>query len=191
MIIEKTPLEGLFVIHPKLFPDQRGYFFESFNQKAFAESTGLNIEFIQDNEAGSIQGVLRGLHYQIPPFAQSKLVRVVTGEVLDVAVDIRPASQTYGKYFSLKLSGANKLQLFIPKGFAHGYLVLSEEAVFAYKCDAYYHSGSEAGIKFDDKKLNIEWGMDKKQLKISAKDLALPLFGKHQRFDHEIAGPAA
>ena len=182
MIIEKTPLKDLLLITPRLFPDQRGYFFESYNKRNFALETGLEMDFVQDNEAKSTKGVLRGLHYQLPPFAQSKLVRVIEGEVLDVAVDIRPSSPSYGRYFSILLSAGNKKQLFIPKGFAHGYVVLSDSAIFSYKCDAFYNSDAEAGIVFNDEKLNIDWKLDGHDCLLSAKDRALPIFGKHKPF---------
>jgi dTDP-4-dehydrorhamnose 3,5-epimerase len=135
MEIEKTNLEGCLVLKPKVFQDKRGYFFESFNQRNFNDLTGLNINFIQDNESFSTKGVLRGLHFQIGDKAQAKLVRVIKGEIMDIVVDIRPGSKTYGKYFAIELTASNKKQLFVPRGFAHGYIVLSDTAIFAYKCD--------------------------------------------------------
>ena len=160
----KTEIPDVVIIEPTVFGDSRGYFFESFNENSFADATGLNLRFVQDNESRSSRGVLRGLHYQISPYAQSKLVRVVQGEVLDVVLDIRPDSPTYGEHFSIKLSGENKIQLFVPKGFAHGYAVLSEFAVFSYKCDNYYHHASERGIRYDDPFLMINWQLPKENL---------------------------
>jgi len=151
---EVEEIKGLWVIEPKIIEDERGYFFESFRQDQFEKKIG-KIKFVQENESFSTYGVLRGLHYQLPPFEQSKLVRVVLGEVQDIAVDIRKNSETYGKYISVILSGENKKQLFIPKGFAHGYLVLSDSAIFQYKVDNLYSANSEAGINYADKSLNI------------------------------------
>jgi len=185
MLIDKTDFEGLIVIHPRVFPDERGYFFESFNQKEFRHLTGLDIQFVQDNEALSVKGVLRGLHYQLPPYAQAKLVRVIEGSVLDVVVDIRPGSPTYGQYFSIELSGDNKLQLFIPVGFAHGYIVLSNSAVFAYKCDQYYHPDYERGIQCEDMMLDIDWKLPIHQRIISAKDRKQAPFRNHAPFNFE------
>lgn len=170
MIIEETGFEGLLVFKPNVFGDHRGYFFESFNQQKFGQLTGHDITFVQDNESSSGYGVIRGLHYQLPPHGQSKLVRVISGEVLDVALDIRPGSATFGKYFSIILNGDNKLQLFIPKGFAHGYSVLSRQAVFAYKCDAFYHQEFETGILYNDTDLNIDWLIPADRQLISEKD---------------------
>lgn len=179
MIITETGIENLLVITPRIFEDDRGYFFEAFNKKRFKGKTGLDIDFLQDNESQSTYGTLRGLHYQLPPHAQSKLVRVISGEVLDVAVDLRKESKTYGKHYSLILSDKNKKQLFIPKGFAHGFVVLSKTAIFSYKCDNYYNVDSEGGIIFDDNSLNIDWIVDNNDLIISKKDLILPKFGQH------------
>lgn len=174
MEIEKTNLEGCLVLKPKVFQDKRGYFFESFNQRKFNDLTGLNINFIQDNESFSTKGVLRGLHFQIGDKAQAKLVRVIKGEILDIVVDIRPGSKTYGKYFAIELTESNKKQLFVPRGFAHGYIVLSDTAIFAYKCDNYYDKDSEAGIIFNDPVLNIDWKLDEADFIVSEKDLVLP-----------------
>ena len=161
MNIIKTDIEGVLIIEPKVFGDARGYFFESFNQKGFKEQTGVDVLFVQDNESCSSKGVVRGLHFQLPPYAQSKLVRVVEGTVLDVAVDIRKWSPTYGKHVSVELSAENKRQFFLPKGFAHGFAVLSERAVFQYKCDEYYHPEAEGAIAWDDPTLAIDWKIDK------------------------------
>lgn len=179
MEIINTKLEGVKVIVPSVFKDDRGYFYESY-QKIKWE---LNIDFVQDNEAFSEKGVLRGLHYQLPPHAQSKLVRVIHGEVLDVVVDIRPGSATFGQHLSVILSGSNFKQLFVPKGFAHGYVVLSETALFAYKCDAYYHQESEAGIRWDDASLGIDWILPADQMKLSEKDKAQPSWQHHKAFE--------
>lgn len=179
MEVTNINLEGVKVISPAVFHDERGYFFESYQK----EKWQLDTEFVQDNEAFSRKGILRGLHYQLPPFAQSKLVRVIQGEVLDVIVDIRPQSATYGQHFSIVLSSTNFKQLFVPRGFAHGYVVLTETAVFAYKCDGYYHKGSEAGIRYDDPLLNIDWILPANALLLSEKDMSLPYFGAHQIFE--------
>jgi dTDP-4-dehydrorhamnose 3,5-epimerase len=153
MNINTTPIEGLLIIEPKVFEDERGYFFESFSSKKFNDK----INFVQDNESMSNKGVIRGLHFQAPPFAQDKLVRVIKGEVLDVAVDLRKNSPTYGKHFSVLLSGKNKKQFFIPKGFAHGFSVLEDDTIFAYKVTEFYHPETEQSILFDDTTLNIDW----------------------------------
>ena len=179
MTITETGIENLLVIAPKIFKDDRGFFFEAFNKKRFKEKTGLDINFVQDNESHSSYGTLRGLHYQLAPHSQSKLVRVLSGEVLDVAIDLRKESKTFGEHFSLKLSAKNKKQLFIPKGFAHGFVVLSEKATFAYKCDNYYNFDSEGGIIYNDNSLNIDWIVAKNDLMLSKKDLILPKFGQH------------
>jgi len=176
MKIEKTFLEGCFIVKPDIFEDDRGTFFESFNQKRFEELTGLQISFVQDNQSISTKGVLRGLHFQTGEYAQAKLVRVISGEVLDIAVDLRQGSETYGKYFSMVLDDKNKHQLFIPRGFAHGFLVLSENAIFSYKCDNYYHKASESGIRYDDPYLNIDWGIKDYRIRLSEKDRILPFF---------------
>ena len=175
-----TPLDGLKVFIPKVWEDERGYFFESFNQNLF-EQSGVIATFVQDNQARSSFGVLRGLHYQMEPYAQAKLVRVLHGKVLDIAVDIREDSPTYGQSYSLLLSAGNKRQLFIPRGFAHGYVVLSETAEFFYKCDNYYSKEHEGGIRFDDPTLNIDWEIDRKEAVLSERDKGLPLFGEHRR----------
>ncbi len=175
MKIIKTFIPGLVVIEPKVFSDQRGYFFESFNEQTFSES-GLNYKFIQDNESKSTYGVIRGLHYQLEPYAQAKLVRVLSGCVLDVAVDLRKGSPTFGKWFGQELSCENKLQLLVPRGFAHGFSVLSETAIFIYKCDSLYNKEAERGIKFDDPFLGIDWKIEENKRIISEKDIFQPLF---------------
>lgn len=174
MTVKETKLKGCFIIEPKVFEDSRGYFFESFNQKIFNKLIGGSINFIQDNESFSSKGVLRGLHYQIGEHAQSKLVRVIKGTVLDIAVDVRKDSPTFGQNVSLELSENNKKQLFIPRGFAHGFIVLSETAIFSYKCDNFYNKESEGGIIYNDKDLNIDWILSESEFLISEKDLKLP-----------------
>jgi dTDP-4-dehydrorhamnose 3,5-epimerase len=175
MKIEETYLAGCFVVTPLLFRDQRGFFCESFHQQKFEQATGLPIQFVQDNLSKSSRGVLRGLHYQKGEHAQAKLVSVMRGAVLDVCVDIRKGSPTYGNSFSLVLSDENRLQLFIPRGFAHGFVVLSETAEFFYKCDNFYAPAHEAGIHYSDPDLAIDWQLDKETLVISEKDQKLPL----------------
>jgi dTDP-4-dehydrorhamnose 3,5-epimerase len=169
----QTPIEGLLIFEPRVFLDDRGYFFESFNQKTW-EAAGLPVQFVQDNQARSTRGVLRGLHFQTGEWAQAKLVRVTEGEVLDVVVDLRDGSATYGQWYSIRLSAENKKQLFVPRGFAHGYLVLSETAEFVYKCDNYYAKAYEGGVRYDDPGLKIDWEFDLDQVIVSEKDLALP-----------------
>ncbi len=165
----KTNIEGLVIIEPKVFGDERGYFFESFNQKLFEENIG-KIEFVQDNESRSSYGVLRGLHFQKPPFNQAKLVRCIEGEVLDVAVDLRKDSSTYGKWESVLLTGENKKQFFVPRGFAHGFAVLSPTATFAYKVDNWYAPDHDSGLAWNDPELNIDWKIKEADLLLSAKD---------------------
>jgi dTDP-4-dehydrorhamnose 3,5-epimerase len=174
----KTDIPGLLIFEPKIFEDSRGYFFESFNKKLIQQE-GLEIDFVQDNQSSSQYGVIRGLHFQLNPKAQSKMIRVLSGRILDVVVDIRKGSPTYGKYFSLELSAENKKQLFIPKGFAHGFSVLSEQAEVFYKCDEYYDKNSEAGIIFNDTNLNIDWQVPIGKEIISGKDMLLPSFSDH------------
>jgi len=172
----KTDIEGVWIIEPKVFNDARGYFFEAWKQADFEEHIGYHVNFIQDNESKSSYGVLRGLHYQKGEYSQAKLVRVIKGRVLDVAVDIRKNSQTFGKYVAVELSEDNKRQFFIPRGFAHGFLVLSDEAVFTYKVDNVYAPKYEAGIRWDDKEIGIKWPIDPKDVLTSDKDLkAMPL----------------
>ena len=173
MPFSTTPIPDLLVFEPAVFRDERGYFFESYNQQVWA-AEGVNTAFVQDNQARSTKGVLRGLHYQTGEMAQAKLVRVIEGEVLDVAVDLREHSPTFEQWFSIRLSAENKRQLLVPRGFAHGYLVLSETAEFAYKCDNFYSKAHEGGIRFDDPFLGIDWEFDLSQVLVSEKDLALP-----------------
>ncbi len=174
MILEPTFIRDLYVIEPKVFRDGRGFFYEFFNQAEFEKVTQKKIRFIQDNLAQSKKGVLRGLHFQKPPYAQAKLVSVLSGAVLDVVVDLRPESKTFKQYFSVYLSAENKKQLFIPRGFAHAYLSLEEDTLFCYKIDNIYHPDSEAGIRFDDPDLNIDWQYDLSQIMLSEKDKNLP-----------------
>lgn len=176
MNIIKTEIEGVLIVEPRVFGDARGYFFESYNARDFAAQTGLEVNFVQDNESRSRFGVVRGLHFQNPPFAQSKLVRVVEGIVLDVAVDIRKKSPTYGRHVAVELSADNKRQFFIPKGFAHGFAVLSETAVFQYKCDEYYHPESEGAIAWNDPTLAIDWRLPSSDVLLSEKDCKHPMF---------------
>ena len=175
-------LHDLIIIEPKVYGDERGYFMESFRVDLFQNEIP-GVSFIQDNESLSGYGVLRGLHYQLPPFAQNKLVRVVTGKVLDVVVDIRKNSQTFGRHFSVELSEQNKRQLFIPAGFAHGFVVLSEQALFQYKVDILYSSEHERGIAFDDPELGIDWIVDRKNLIASKKDTANPVLAEAEVFE--------
>jgi dTDP-4-dehydrorhamnose 3,5-epimerase len=182
MKILDEPFSGLKLLQPNVIHDNRGYFFESYQVEKL-KSIGIDTSFVQDNEAFSTKYALRGLHYQVAPYGQAKLVRVVLGSVLDVAVDIRPWSDTYGQSYCVELSAENKMQLYIPRGFAHGYLVLSEEAIFAYKTDNFYHKSAEAGIRFDDPQLNIPWNVPHENLKISDKDLILPFLGDHTAYE--------
>lgn len=170
MKIERTPLDGLLVIQPKVFRDDRGWFLESFNRRAFTEATGLDPVFVQDNESRSQAGVVRGLHYQVAPHAQGKLVRVIVGSVLDVCLDIRPGSATFGQHFKLVLSGEEKNMLWIPEGFAHGFSTLEDGTIFSYKCTAFYHPPSERTVLWNDPALGIDWGIVDPVL--SAKDRA-------------------
>ncbi len=184
-MFEQTNIDGLIIFTPNIYGDKRGYFFESYNRNFFHEA-GITNDFVQDNQSKSSFGVLRGLHYQLPPFAQAKLVRVTQGKVLDVAVDIRENSPTYGQYHSIILSEENQKQFLIPRGFAHGFLVLSETAVFQYKCDNFYSKEHDAGIRFDDPTINIGWGLEASQLLVSDKDTNLPYFGDHLKFTNNI-----
>lgn len=176
-----TKLEGCFILEPKIILDERGYFMESFNENTFQKGTGKAVHFVQDNQSFSAKGVLRGLHYQTGEHAQAKLVRVLNGEVLDVVVDIRPESTTYGQYVSILLSSENQKQLFVPRGFAHGFLVLSDTATFFYKCDNFYNKESEGGLLYNDPKVNIDWNFPKEKLLISEKDLVLPTLEKAKK----------
>ena len=173
MKIEKTSFEGVLILSPAVFNDSRGFFFESYNSKRF-EEIGLNFNWVQDNQSHSLHGVIRGLHFQKAPHAQTKLVRVLQGEILDVVVDLRKDQPTYGKSFSILLSSVNKQQLLVPKGFAHGFSVLSETADVLYKCDALYNKESESGILYNDPSLNIDWKIDNQYINVSEKDLILP-----------------
>ncbi len=175
----ETPISGLLIFEPKVWEDDRGYFYESYNESTFHQA-GISNKFIQDNQARSTFGVLRGLHYQVGPFEQAKLVRVIKGECLDVVVDIRKKSPTFGKWYSIRLSTENKKQLFIPRGFAHGYVVLSETAEFFYKCDNLYSKEHEGAIIYNDSSLNIDWEIDLNKAILSEKDKANPVFGKHR-----------
>lgn len=169
MIVKTTDIEDILILEPTVHGDRRGYFMESFSERDFAAQTGLDVRFVQDNESFSGRGVLRGLHFQRAPHAQAKLVRVVKGRVLDVAVDIRPQSPTFGRYVAVELSGDSHRQLFIPKGFAHGYLAL-EDSVFQYKCDDYYHPECEGGIAWNDPQIGIDWGALESEITLSERD---------------------
>lgn len=187
MSVVKTELEGLYIIEPKVFGDQRGYFFESYNKDRFYQETGYDVEFVQDNESKSSYGVLRGLHFQKGKHAQSKLVRVVEGRVLDVAVDIRKGSPTFGKHVCVELTGDNHRQLFIPRGFAHGFVVLSQTAIFQYKCDNFYAPESEGAIAWNDPELAIDWKIPAEDILLSEKDKNHPLFkDAPELFDYNV-----
>ena len=179
MDFSKTHIEGLIVITPKVFADNRGYFFESYNKRAWAEA-GITADFVQDNESFSSQNTLRGLHFQKPPFTQAKLVRVLEGAVWDVAVDLRKNSPTFGQWFGVELSAENKKQFFIPRGFAHGFSVLTETAKFAYKCDNFYNKESEGAVRFDDPELTVDWKIDLSKAVLSDTDLKNPLFAAYK-----------
>lgn len=172
----RQTIPDVILVQPKIHGDDRGYFLETFRQDLFEKFVGQKIKFIQDNESKSSKGVLRGLHYQLTPYAQAKLVRVIEGSVLDVAVDIRPSSPTFGKYVAVKLTSQNKQQLFIPQGFAHGFVVLSQSAIFSYKVDNYYNLAQEQGIAYNDPQLAIDWQLPKQQLQLSEKDRGFPDF---------------
>jgi len=177
MNIVDTKFPDLFILEPNVFEDARGYFLENYNQKKFEEK-GISYTFIQDNESKSCKGVIRGLHYQLAPYAQTKLIRVIVGSILDVVVDIRKGSPTFGQHFSVELSEENKRQLLIPKGFAHGFSVLSDTVIVNYKCDAFYQPNAERGILYNDPELNIDWRTNLKTALISAKDKVHPVFSK-------------
>lgn len=176
MNLINTDIEGVYIIEPRLFEDERGYFFEAFSERKFAELTGIGTHFVQDNESRSARGVVRGLHFQLPPHAQSKLVRVVRGTILDVAVDIRRGSPTFGRHVAVELSEHNHRQLFIPRGFAHGFSVLEGDAIVEYKCDNYYAPESEGAIRWDDPTLAIDWQLADNEVIVSAKDIANTMF---------------
>jgi dTDP-4-dehydrorhamnose 3,5-epimerase len=175
MNIIETPIPGLLIIEPRVFADERGYFFESYSEQKFAQA-GLSTSFVQDNESKSHRGVIRGLHYQLAPYAQTKLIRVVRGTVYDVAVDLREGSPTFGEWFGLEVSASKKNQLYIPKGFAHGFSVLSEYAIFSYKCDSFYNPSADRGIQLNDPALGIDWKLPFDEAVISGKDLLHPCF---------------
>jgi len=179
MPFTQTGIDGLLIFDPKVWKDERGYFYEAYNAHTFAQ-VGIERPFVQDNQARSSYGVLRGLHYQVGPYAQAKLVRVLEGEVLDVVVDLRPGSATYGQSFKVRLSAGNKQQLYVPRGFAHGYAVLSPTAIFFYKCDNYYSKVHEGGIIYNDPTLNIDWELPEEDLILSEKDRRLPTFSEHR-----------
>ena len=176
MLAKETKLKGCYILQPQIFKDNRGYFIESFNNETFNGTLKLDINFVQDNESQSSKGVLRGLHYQTGKYAQAKLVRVVKGRVLDVVVDMRKDSETFGEHFSIELNADNKTQLYVPRGFAHGFIVLEDETIFSYKCDNLYNKASEAGILYNDKDLNIDWKLSENDFIISEKDIVLPKF---------------
>ncbi|WP_298237205.1 dTDP-4-dehydrorhamnose 3,5-epimerase [uncultured Algibacter sp.] len=174
MIIEETHLKGCYILSPKVFEDERGYFFETFNENVFKSQTGLSVKFVQDNQSKSSMGVLRGLHFQKSNHSQAKLVRVIKGKVLDVCVDLRKNSDTFGEHFSIILDDKQHKQFYVPRGFAHGFLVLEDDTIFSYKCDNFYNKESESGILYNDDTLNIDWNFPEEKLIISEKDLALP-----------------
>lgn len=174
-----TPIEGLLILEPRVFDDERGYFYESYNKNTFKAATGLDINFVQDNQARSTKNVLRGLHYQNMPAAQSKLIRVIDGTIWDVVVDLRKNSKTYGHWYGVELSLENKRQFYIPKGFAHGYSVLSETSEVFYKCDEFYNKASEAGVNYADPAINIDWKINLADALVSEKDLVQPMFKEH------------
>ncbi|MBS1782263.1 MAG: dTDP-4-dehydrorhamnose 3,5-epimerase [Bacteroidetes bacterium] len=180
MKIHNTPLEGLLIIEPRIHNDDRGYFFESYNKQAFQAATGLEIHFVQDNQARSTKNVLRGLHFQNPPHAQTKLIRALEGAIWDVVVDIRSNSKTFGHWFGVELSAENKLQLLVPHGFAHGYTVLTETAEVFYKCDDFYSKADEGGVLYNDPALNIDWKIDLHKAIVSEKDLTQPSLKMHK-----------
>ncbi len=181
----RTKISDVVIIEPTVHGDDRGYFLETFRQDKLEDFLGFKLGFCQDNESKSSYGVLRGLHYQLPPFSQTKLVRVIEGTVLDVAVDIRKGSPTFGQHVSVELTGKNKRQLFVPRGFAHGFIVLSESATFAYKVDNYYAPSYDRGIAFDDPSLKIDWRADINRLQLSQKDTKQPLFENAELFSFE------
>lgn len=176
MTVKETKLKGCYIIEPKVFTDNRGYFQETYNQRTFQQLTGETTNFVQDNESMSSKGVLRGLHYQKGEHAQAKLVRVIRGKVLDVAVDLRKDSQTFGEHVAIELSEKNNFQFFVPRGFAHGFVVLEDDTVFSYKCDNFYNKESEGGIIYDDPTLNIDWILTNDEIYVSEKDAILPEF---------------
>jgi len=182
MKIIETEIEDLLILEPTIYGDDRGYFFESYNAARLKE-LGINIDFIQDNEAKSTKNIWRGFHYQLPPFAQTKLVRVIQGSVLDIVIDIRPSSKTYGQVYAVELSAINKLQLLVPQGLAHGYLSLEDDTIFAYKVDQFYSRDHERGISFQDPELKIEWPLDIHSFITSEKDKVMPNFESHTPYE--------
>jgi dTDP-4-dehydrorhamnose 3,5-epimerase len=182
----RTEIPDVIIVEPVVHGDERGYFVETFRQDKLEEFLGFKVDFCQDNESKSSRGVLRGLHYQLHPAAQTKLVRVIQGRVLDVAVDIRKGSPTFGKHITVELNGENKRQLFVPRGFAHGFVVLEDETVFAYKVDNYYSPENDRGMAFDDESLNIDWGISASELKLSDKDTKQPSFKDVEHFDYSV-----
>ena len=186
MNFKRTSIPDVVICEPTLFGDERGYFVETFRQDKLEVFLGFSVDFCQDNESKSSYGVLRGLHYQLPPFSQTKLVRVIKGKVLDVAVDIRKGSPTFAKYIAVELTESNKKQLLIPRGFAHGFVVLSDEAIMAYKVDNYYSPECDKGISFDDPILEIDWGLGSEELQLSSKDQQQPLFDNIEYFDFKM-----
>jgi len=185
MKVLERKLNGVVLLEPKVFADDRGYFSETFRQDEFEEAVGYKVNFIQDNESKSSFGVLRGLHYQLPPFSQSKLVRVIKGSVIDVAVDIRKGSPTFGKHVAVELSGENKCQLFVPRGFAHGFVVTSETAIFSYKVDNYYAPEYDRGVAYNDPAIDISWGVDLEKLLLSEKDKMQPSLTEADLFNYK------
>ena len=186
MNFTQTEIPDVVICEPQVFGDERGYFVETFRQDELEEFIGYKINFCQDNESKSSYGVLRGLHYQLAPHAQTKLVRVITGKVLDIAVDIREGSPTFGKHVAVELTGENKKQLLVPRGFAHGFVVLSEEAIFAYKVDNYYSAECDRGIAFSDEGLNIDWKLMLDEMKLYEKDIKQPSFANAEYFKYDI-----
>jgi dTDP-4-dehydrorhamnose 3,5-epimerase len=183
MNIIKTALEGVLILEPKVFGDERGFFMESFNQRVFDEAVGRHVEFVQDNHSRSARGVLRGLHFQLPPHAQGKLVRVTQGSVFDVAVDLRKSSPTFGRWVGVELSGSNHRQFWIPAGFAHGFLVTSDSADFLYKTTDYYAPQAEGAVRWDDPAVGVQWPLDGRQPQLSPKDAQAPLWAQAAHFD--------
>ncbi len=186
MKFTRTKIKDVVIIEPVVHGDERGYFVETFRADKLEEFLGFKVDFCQDNESKSSRGVLRGLHYQLPPFAQTKLVRVIKGRVLDVAVDIRKGSPTFGEYVAVELSEENKKQLFVPRGFAHGFVVLEDDTIFAYKVDNYYSPENDRGIAFDDESIGIDWILNKDELKLSAKDKKQPLLKDADLFEYGV-----
>ncbi|SDR74786.1 dTDP-4-dehydrorhamnose 3,5-epimerase [Formosa sp. Hel1_31_208] len=179
MIAQETKLKDCYILTPKIIEDERGYFFESFNKKNFQQLTDLDIDWVQDNQSKSQKGVLRGLHFQIGAFEQAKLIRAVKGSVLDICVDLRVKSETFGEYVAIELSETNNKQVFLPRGFAHGFLVLEDDTIINYKCDNYYNKNSERGIQFNDKQIDIDWNFPQKDVVLSEKDKALPTLSEY------------